>query len=188
MHKRLYPIIILAVLSGCHSAKESVTDKNKPSETTLDLRTEIRNTPAINRPSAVVAMAHIYKTNGDYHDKVPVTLNARRDGLVSYPGPSDLIGCSPIRLKDGFLLDRRGINPSTAFTRWTYEEYSKLPSAPSTEEIMANIIPGATVTKIYRMPFTTGTPDAAERCDSLISEGLPGCKLVYTVPQLKNPE
>lgn len=180
--------MILAVLSGCHSTKGNGTAENKSSGTSLGLHTETRDKPTSSRPSAVVAMAHIYKTNGDYNDKVPVTLNARRDGLVSYPGPSDLIGCRPVRLKDGFLLDRRGINPSTAFTRWTYEEYSKLPSAPSTEEIMANIIPGATVTKIYRMPFTTGTPDAAERCDSLISEGLPGCKLVYTVPQLKNPE
>lgn len=128
-----------------------------------------------NRPSSVVAKTHIYKTNGDYADRVPVTLNSQRNVLVSFPAPSDVRGAAPVALADGFLLDRRGVGPNTAFTRWTYEEYSKMETVPSPAEIMDNLIPGAAVTEIYEMPFAVGTTDAAVRCDSLIKAGLPGC-------------
>ena len=130
-----------------------------------------------------VAMARIYKTDGDYADRVPVTLDSRHRRLVSYPAPSDLAGAAPVRLSDGFLLDRRGVSGNTAFTRWTYREYAAMESAPSPAEIMEAIIPGARVTEIYQMPFPAGTPDAAARCDSLIAAGLPDCRLVFSLPQ-----
>lgn len=128
------------------------------------------------RPSAVVPMAKIYKTNGDYADRVPVMLNASRTALVSYPAPSDLRDSEPVKLDDGFLLDRRGIGVNTAFTRWTYKEYSEMTTPPSPEEIMANIIPEARVTELYEMPFPASTPDAPARCNALITTGLPDCK------------
>lgn len=132
------------------------------------------------RPASELPMAHIYKTNGDYADRVPVTLNASRTGLVAFPAPSDLRGGEPVKLDDGFLLDRRGVGQNTAFTRWTYAEYAALPSAPSTAEIMDNLIPGAHVTALYAMPFTASTPDAVERCNRLIREGLPDCTPLIT--------
>lgn len=121
-------------------------------------------------------MTRIYKMNGDYADLVPVTLNQARNTVVSYPAPSDLRNSEPVRLADGFLLDRRGIGLNTVFTRWTYEDYSALLTAPAPKEILANINPDARLTELYEMPFPVGTPNAAERCDSLIKTGLPGCQ------------
>ena len=38
--------------------------------------------------------AHIYKTNGNYNDNVPVTMNADGSQLISYPAPSDISSAS----------------------------------------------------------------------------------------------
>lgn len=129
--------------------------------------------------SAYIPKARIYRTNGDYDSLVPVTLDASRTKLISFPAPSDLKSGLPVKLDEGFLLDNRGIGENTAFTRWTYAEYSAMESAPSPQEIMKNIIPDARVTEIYEMPFTVGTPDAAERSNKLIEEGLPGCNPIF---------
>lgn len=70
---------------------------------------------------AVMPKARIYRTNGDYRDKVPVNLDAARSTVVSYPAPTDLTAL-PVQLADGYLLDLRGIGPNTAFTSYTYAE------------------------------------------------------------------
>ena len=93
-----------------------------------------------------------------------------------------------MRLSGGYLLDRRGVSANTAFTRWTYREYSAMESAPTASEIVAAILPGARVTEIYQMPFAASAPDAAARCDSLIAEGLPGCRLIYSLPVMRADE
>ncbi len=137
------------------------------------------------QPSAVVAKTRIYKTNGDYADNVPVTLNADGTAVVSYPAPTDLAGASPVPLRDGYLLDRRGVGKNTAFTRYTYAEYSRFSQPPTPEELLKAVIPEAKVIEIVEMPFATGVLDAASRCDSLIAAGLSGCTRIYpTVPQL----
>lgn len=129
-------------------------------------------------------MTVVYKTNGNWNEYVPVTLNPERTAVVSYPAPSDLVGATPVKLRDGFLLDRRGISTNTAFTRWTYAEYAALPEPPSTKEILANIIPEAKVTAIYRTNIPVGTPDAVTLCNEAISSGFKGCTEVYSAPTL----
>ncbi|MCM1077620.1 MAG: hypothetical protein NC411_09705 [Bacteroides sp.] len=124
------------------------------------------------RNSAYLPKARIYKTNGDYADYVPVTLNASRTSLVSFPAPTDLRDAEPVKLDDGFLLDRRGVGPDTAFTRWTYKEYSAMKSAPTPAEIMDNLIPDARVTEVCEMPFTTDTPNITTLCNDLIRQGV----------------
>lgn len=166
--------ITLLLVSGCGASKDNVTRATTPSPELIAAPVTVRE----GRTPAAIAMARIYKTNGDYRDKVPVTLNADRSALVSYPAPTDLRTGLPVTLADGFLLDNRGVGVNTAFTRWTYSEYEALAAPPSPAEIMANLIPEARVTEIYEMPFASGTPDAAARCDSLIRAGLPGCRLL----------
>lgn len=121
--------------------------------------------------------ALIYRTNGQFADNVPVTLTADRHGLLSYPAPSDLRGCRPVYISDGYYLDRRGIGPNTAFTRYTYAEYEALHSAPSARELMDAIIPGAEITEIVQLPMTAAEAAAdTAAVKSLITRHLPGCR------------
>lgn len=184
--------MILLASTGCTSARQSVSETEqagmavgwngtheiRKGDTTFVALPDSKINSGIrggSRESAYIPKARIYKTNGDYDSLVPVTLDASRTKLISYPSPGDLKSGLPVKLADGFLLDNRGIGANTAFTRWTYAEYSAMKSAPSPREIMDNIIPGARVTEIYELPFSVGTPDAAEMGNKLIGEGLPGC-------------
>jgi len=86
----------------------------------------------------------VYKTVADYYHNVPVTLNETKDMIVSFPAPSDLFYVGelayPIKLNQDYLIDRRGVNVNTAFTSYTYEEYSRLESPPSLQELYNSII------------------------------------------------
>lgn len=100
-----------------------------------------------------IPRAVAYRTDGDYADRVPVTLTSTGT-LASYPAPSDVCGSEPLPLADGYLLDRRGVGENTVFTRYTYAGYCALSEAPSPEAIMGSIIPGAHVTAIVTLPMT----------------------------------
>lgn len=81
------------IISGCRTGQNADTPVSGPQL----------------QKSGFVPQAVIYRTDGDYFDNVPVTLD-RRGGtaLVSYPAPGDLTKSSmPIRLAEGYLLDRR---------------------------------------------------------------------------------
>lgn len=125
-------------------------------------------------------MAVVYKTSGNYADNVPVTLNASRTALVSYPAPTDLTeGSTPLQLADGYLLDRRGVNANSAFLRLTYADYRALSQAPSPQALMEMIIPGSEVTALVRLPFTASEAAAdTAACNRLIRSGFEGCDIV----------
>lgn len=106
-------------------------------------------TSAVTAPKALV-----YTMSGPYADNVPVNLSAS-GRLVSFPAPTDLSTSSrPVELADGWWLDNRGIGENTAFTTYTYAEYSAMTRTPSPDVIMAHIIPGARVTRILRLPIS----------------------------------
>ena len=125
--------------------------------------------------------ALIYKTSGDYRDNVPITLDAARTGIVSYPDPTDISPeMKPIPLADGYLLDRRGIAPTSAFTTYTYEQYAALEKAPASARLRASIIPDAAVTEIRKLPLSLSEAVAdTALCNRLIRESLASCPLVY---------
>ncbi len=81
----------------------------------------------------------VYKTKADYRNLVPVLLSEQGDEIIAYPHPSDLkteTGYAlPTQLKNGYLLDNRGIGVQTAFLSLTYETYAGLSSAPSLEKL-----------------------------------------------------
>lgn len=98
--------------------------------------------------------AVIYKTNGDYNDNVPVNLNPQRNSLVSYTDPRDVSAerSTPIKLDEGWLLDRRGgIGTNTAFLNITYTDFHNLEKVPSHTELMNMVIPEARVTEAKRL-------------------------------------
>ncbi len=106
------------------------------SDVTLsDLQLGGSNKVSVTRPVT------IYKTTKDYSQNVPVIMNADRTEIVSYPDPKDIRESSkPTQLNNGYLLDNRGIGENVAFLSYTYDEYSKLETAPSREKLMNSII------------------------------------------------
>lgn len=118
----------------------------------------------------------VYKTKQNYDKNVAVILSADKQKIVSYPHPRDVYRngslCEPVRLARKFRLDRRGIGPNVAFLSVTYEEYSKLKSAPSIQELEAMIIDRNPIKKMYRLDF----PDAENRIKELNKKIKKGCK------------
>lgn len=138
----------------------------------------------------VTALPHavIYKTNGDYDNNVTITLNDSGQAPVSYPGPGDVgTQSTPLRLADGWLLDRRGsIGPKTVFLSYTYDEYHALPQVPAVSTLMSKIIPGARVEEAYRLPMTANAALAdTSAVNNLIREGLPGATPLVEVFRLQ---
>lgn len=134
-------------------------------------------------PVRALPRAVIYKMNGDYADNVPVNVNAAGE-IVSYPAPTDLgPNSTPIKLDDGYWLDRRGISSMTRFTRYTYSEYRTLKQTPTTSQLLDAIIPGAAVTEIVCLPVNAcdieGSP---EEVNDYISRGLQGCDVIFRAP------
>jgi hypothetical protein len=107
--------------------------------------------PAIANVSGPRVM--IYKTNADYFRHVPVTLSEDKKSIMSYPAPGDVFFngdlAYPVKLEDGFLLDRRGITANSGFLNWTYYEYSRFEKTPSPDELMKMMLNPDPFTIIY---------------------------------------
>lgn len=150
---------LAAIATGCRSTApaSAAQPQEQPAEPPLTLQQQPRplDGPADTPIRHALPRAVIYKTNGDYRDNVPVTLNAAGTALVSFPAPSDLTDLStPLPLADGYLLDRRGVSENSRFTRYTYARYRALPAPPAPATLIDSIIPGARVTVLHRLDIT----------------------------------
>jgi|DewCreStandDraft_4_1066084.scaffolds.fasta_scaffold56998_2 hypothetical protein len=96
----------------------------------------------------------IYKTKANYDKNVPVILSDDKKDIVSYPDITDVYYAGklayPTQLADGYLLDNRGIGKNVAFLKFTYEEYSKLSSTPTKEELLGYIIDKNPLLELYK--------------------------------------
>jgi hypothetical protein len=135
-------LIGLMVVTACHSrkkSKQSVVSTNFPGPPTI-----------------------VYKMKKDYSQNVPVILSTDKQTIVSYPSVEDVIlnGKHPVPtlLKNGYYLDNRGIGPDVAFTKFTYEEYSRFRGTPTVEDLMESIIDKDPLIEMYdcgnRLRFT----------------------------------
>lgn len=169
-------ILIVAISIAAFSCRSKETATG-PSESYSSTSMSTSTSSGTNR---LLPRAIIYKTNGDFDNFVPVTLSEDKHTIISYPAPSDITPSQkPIKLTDGYLLDRRGINTNTAFTRYTYTEYASLKSAPSIDELKAAMMPEAKVTRIVMLPMTLNEAiNDTAKCNSLINAGLNGCKII----------
>ncbi len=156
--------LLTIIASGCATGRVAQPDNvstptvtaasGMPSDTGfICVMPPVQNGPV---PSEAQALprAVIYRCAPQYVDKVPVTLSADGKSIVSYPAPTDLRNTAPIRLCDGFLLDRRGVNEHTAFTRYTYSEYEALEHAPAPSQLLKDIIPGSGITDLHTLPMS----------------------------------
>jgi len=123
----------------------------------------------------------IYKTGHDYFNNVPVTLSADKKTVVAYPGPGDVFYMGklayPTRLSGGYLLDNRGINVDVAFLKYTYEEYSQLKTAPSLDELYANIVDKNPLTELYDCGSREQYKDPND-FEGLVKEKFKRCKKI----------
>jgi hypothetical protein len=70
-------------------------------------------------------------TKKNYDKNVAIYLLEDKKHITGYPHPSDVSEKSyPTSLKNGYLLDNRGIGTNTAFISMTYEEYAALKNVP----------------------------------------------------------
>lgn len=122
---RIFSIVLISVIFWACQSK-----KNK----TLSFEPQF-----IPGPSAIV-----YKTKNNYNDLVAVILSDDKSEIISYPAPSDVkkegYNPNPTILKNGYLLDNRGINPNVAFLNLTYQQYGELKEVPSLKKLFEMIV------------------------------------------------
>lgn len=172
---KLWVIFIVVGLCACHTGKQASSDSNM----ILTPTDVMENRVVINKQSAPVI---VYKTIADFNDYVPVIMNESRTEIVSYPAPSDLYygaqPSKPLSLKDGYLLDNRGINENVVFLTYTYEEYSKMKEAPSLLEMKKNIKEKYPLKELIKCGNRQQWNPGSKELDKLIDDGFPGCERV----------
>ena len=137
--------------------------------------------PKVKQASIPSAPCIIYKTKADYSKYVPVMLSEDKKNIVSYPDIKDIYYkgnlANPTELKDGFLLDNRGIGPDAAFLNITYEAYRDLSKTPSIGELMNLILDKDPITEMFQCGYRSQYADPEKELNNIISSGnLKNCK------------
>lgn len=121
----------------------------------------------------------IYRTKADFYSNVPVILNEEKTKIISYPAPSDLLFNGelllPAHLKDGYLLDRRGLNVNAAFTSYTFEAYSALENPPSLDELFNSIVEKDPFESIYHCGQNASFVNLEKELNRRIRRGMRDC-------------
>jgi hypothetical protein len=121
----------------------------------------------------------VYKTVADFYYNVPVVLNESGDRIISYPSPTDLYIegelALPVRLRKGYLLDRRGLHANSAFTSYTYEEYARMESAPTLQELFDHIIEKDPFKAMYHCGDRGQYKDLVKELNGKIGKGMQDC-------------
>ena len=163
--------IAFALLMGsCSSSKK--TDKTAKEEKEM----KENGTVAVTGPPVI-----IYKTKGDYYDKVPVILSEDKSKVVSYPGARDLYKgdklALPTRLHDGYLLDNRGINENVAFLNISYENFTKMQRVFTAGQLYEMILDKDPLTVMYNCGKKGKFKDEVSELNDIIDKGdLQKCK------------
>ena len=164
-------LLLIINMSACRGSKESsnVSDFAPPTATLQDRRPIDKNTPP----------AIVYKTTGDFYDYIPVIMNNDRTEIISYPAPADIFYNGKLakssKLKNGYLLDNRGINENVAFLSYTYEEYSKLEKTPDLSDLMSRIKEKYPLTEMYNCGSRKQYKDEINDLNKLIDTNFKDC-------------
>ena len=156
-------LLIFSLLISCKSTKESTSVNSQ------------RSTGFVNENQQTI----IYKTIKDYSDFVPVIMNAEKTEILSYPAPADLFYngklAKPTSLKNGYLLDNRGITENIAFLSYTYETYSKFKQAPPAEELLLKIIDKNPLLEMYYCGSRNQFTNEIYELNYLMNNNFNGC-------------
>lgn len=164
---KLSILLIFTALLSCHSGRMTMQNQKNMERTIL----------FTSGPQTI-----IYKTKKDYSRNVPVTMNKEHTQIVSYPAPTDIYYRGelsyPTPLKDGYLLDNRGIGINVAFLSYTYEEYSRLKAAPSMNELKERIIDYYPLTELWNCGIRSQYKNEVKELNELIDNDFKGCKKI----------
>lgn len=168
MFKYIVIASVVALLAGACSSSQGVGDASANVVEVAPVRTQ------------ALPQATVYKTNSDSRNLVPVTLSPDGKTIVSYPAPTDINASQrPVELADGYLLDRRGVNDNSAFTGYTYAQYSSMTSAPGTDELLRSINHDISIVAMVRLPMSLNDAvNDTAACNRMIREGFPGCEVI----------
>lgn len=147
----------MAVLSACSPKTQGIASAGDKSVEGKSEDIEEVSTQAVpgnemnSRPHFARLRATLFKMSADYANNVAVTLGP--DGQLRYfPAPSDINEDSkPLKVGEGWWLNRQGLGANSVFTKWTFEEYKNLKEVPTPGEIKAAIIPGAKVIEFRQL-------------------------------------
>ncbi len=156
-------VFILTFNESCSNSSKVNHSKKNEAENEMAGKKETAGPPAI-----------IYQTVADYFDKVPVTLSEDKSEVVSYPGVKDVYYKGelsyPTKLDDDYFLDNRGIDANTAFLKLTYEEYSKLETTPTKEELYDMILDKDPIKKMYNCGSKYKYKDIVTELNAMIND------------------
>lgn len=170
----LLALMAVGILASCSANRNAATATDAIPATASSVALGVnRDKLAMGSP---LPRARIYRTSVPSDSLVPITLSPSGAEVTSFPAPFDLTQ-APLPLADGWLLDRRGISPSTVFTTYTYDEYRSLPDAPTPATLRGSVRPDVTVTDIVELPMPIGE-GTADEINALIKAGLPGCRTI----------
>lgn len=165
----IFILSIILIMDSCSSVKENkITMEGKEKDKViLNFK---------DGPSTI-----IYKTKEDYNKLVPIILSDDKTKIISYPHPSDIYVSGeysyPTELKEGYLLDNRGINKNVAFLNITYEDYSKLERVPTMDELYKMILDVDPLSEIYNCGNRYTFKNEISDLNRLIeNDGLKDCK------------
>jgi hypothetical protein len=193
--KNLLIIFLLPVfLFSCKGSKKTVNNTHQENKNdtvvSISLPEDIMKQDLT--ASQVGTPTIVYKTVADFSDYVPVIMNKQKTEIISYPAPSDIYYegqfAKPTNLKNAYLLDNRGINENVVFLNYTYEEYSRMDSAPSLSEMKKNIKEKYPLLEMFNCGVRYQYTDIVNELNELIDKGFPGCNVIYSQPRLNLSE
>jgi hypothetical protein len=115
----------------------------------------------------------VYKTKADYFNNVPVLLSTDKQTIVAYPDPKDLTidnkFCQPTKLKQGYLLDNRGISLNVGFLNISYLEYSRLATPPSINELKKLILDTDPLIELYDLELRYNFKNMKKEINQIIT-------------------
>lgn len=126
----------------------------------------------------------VYKTKKNYRTLVPILLTDDKKSIITYPDPQDIrLGGSdiiPAKLKQGYLMDNRGIGENVAFLNISYKKYGKLKTAPTITQLQGMIKDSNPLVVLYDCGLKQSYKDPVAEINKLISnDQLPGkCKVL----------
>lgn len=162
-------LLLAAGLASCHTPAPYIQENTAGGKVEL---------PVIGSPVQAMPAAIVYQVSDDECiNRVPATLTPDGKSVLSYPAPSDLRESQkPVSLGRGWWLDRRGLQPNSVFTTYTYEQYGAMDRPPSAAEIMAHIDRSVRITRMVKLPVTAAEAAADPALARAYTEnGFAGC-------------
>lgn len=119
--------------------------------------------------------AMVYLTTSDFREYVPVQLDDAGENIVSYPHPTDLVVDGHLRLptilKNGYLLDNKGITKNVAFLNLSYATYAALDQAPSLVKLNKNLLERSPLVELCDCGLRSSFTDVEAQLNQLIASG-----------------